>query len=361
MRTQPLSFLFALSLAATACGGHEPRPAQPAAITAATAPAETLQIPRRLELYGTVEAERSAAVSSRVMGNVVAVRVKAGDSVAAGEVLVEIDPQTARGQEAQARGALAQAQGALTLAERNHGRFQALAKSGSASELELDMARMQWEQAKGAVAQARGAVESASSVANESRVLAPFAGRVAARLVEPGDFAAPGRPLVTVESAAGRRLVLSVPESVAGEPGLALGSRLAVSIDALGKGELTGAVVERAPGADPASHTFRVKVEVAAANVPSGVAGRAFLETGARKTVVVPRAAVLPQGGISMVVVRDAEGKARSRAVTLGGEIADGRVEVLAGLAGGETLLTGLAAPPEDGAPVVTPVAGALR
>ncbi|MGZ5428773.1 MAG: hypothetical protein ACXWFS_07175, partial [Thermoanaerobaculia bacterium] len=83
-------------------------------VSAATAIVERASLPDRLTLYGTVTADRSAAVSSRVTANVVAVRARVGQSVAAGDVLVEIDPQTAKGQEAQARGALAQARAALS-------------------------------------------------------------------------------------------------------------------------------------------------------------------------------------------------------------------------------------------------------
>ncbi|HEX7528631.1 MAG TPA: efflux RND transporter periplasmic adaptor subunit, partial [Thermoanaerobaculia bacterium] len=193
------------------CGASQDpskKSSSPSPISAATALVERASLPDRLTLYGTVTADRSAAVSSRVTANVVAVPARVGQAVNAGEVLVEIDPQTAKGQEAQARGALAQARAALSLAERNYERYKALAASGSASPLELDMNRMQYEQAKGAVQQGEGAVEAASSVARESRVTSPFAGRVASRLVEAGDLAAPGRPLVTIESATGRRLVV---------------------------------------------------------------------------------------------------------------------------------------------------------
>jgi len=339
------------TLAAAGCGGkHEAKDAQPAAITAATAKAEVLEVPDLIELYGTVAADSTAAIGSRVMANVVAVPVKVGDFVKAGDVLVEIDPQTARGQEAQALGALAQARGALALAERNYHRFQALAKSGSASELELDMARMQYEQAKGAVQQGEGAVEAASSVAKESRVVAPFPGRVAARMVEPGDFAAPGRPLVTIESSVGRRLVVSVPASAAVATGLKAGQKIAVRVDGVAA-PLTGVVVEVSPGADPSSHTFTAKIELAGAPVAAGLTGRAALDTGVRKAVLVPSGAVVPAGGVSMVVVRDADGKSRSRAVTTGAAHG-GNVEILSGLAGGETVLVGLKALPPDGTPV---------
>lgn len=345
------------AFALAACGGGEKagEAAALAPVSATLAKAESRALPQRIELSGTVEAGKSATVSSRVMASVVAVPVKEGDLVAQGQLLVEIDPQTAKGQESQARGALAQAKAGFALAERNYQRFQALQRSGSASELELDMARMQYEQAKGAVEQATGAVEAASSVARESRVVAPFAGRVAKKMVEPGDLAAPGRPLVMVESTAGRRLVLSVPESVVAASKLAVGTSLLVTLDATpGAAPLPGRVVEMSPGADPASHSFTAKVEVGGALVPTGVSGRAVLETGRRTAVVVPASAILQQGGMSLVVVKDEQGKARTRAVTLGTRDGD-VVEVLSGLKGGEALLIGLSAAPADGAEVRGP------
>ncbi|HQQ78806.1 MAG TPA: efflux RND transporter periplasmic adaptor subunit, partial [Thermoanaerobaculia bacterium] len=281
-----------VSAASAGCSGpHSPSKKDLAPVAAATAIVERASLPDRVALYGTVTADRSAAVSSRVMANVVAVPARVGQSVAAGDVLVEIDAATASGQVAQAGGALAQARAALSLAERNYERYKALAASGSASALELDMARMQYEQAKGAVQQGEGAVEAASSVAKESRVTAPFAGRVAARLVEAGDLAAPGRPLVTIESATGRRLVVQVPAGTVATSGLSTGRKLSVKIDGVAA-ELTGTVVEMSPGADPASHTFTAKIELAGAPAATGLTGRAFVRAAVRKTVLVPAAAV---------------------------------------------------------------------
>jgi RND family efflux transporter MFP subunit len=330
----------------------------PSPVSAATAQVERASLPDRLTLYGTVTADRTAAVSSRVMANVVAVPARVGQSVAAGDVLVEIDPQTARGQEAQAKGALAQARAALSLAERNYERYKALAASGSASPLELDMTRMQYEQAKGAVQQGEGAVDAASSVARESRVTAPFAGRVAARLVEAGDLAAPGRPLVTIESATGRRLVVQVPAGTVAASGLKAGQKLAVRIDGAGadltRADLTGAVVEMSPGADPSSHTYTVTLELSGAPVATGLTGRATLDAAARPSVLVPESAVLASGGVSLVALKDEAGKARTRVVTTGAS-QGGKVEILSGLSGGETVLVGLTAPPADGAPISEP------
>ncbi len=349
--------LLSLVTVASGCGGsHEKATAPsapPAPVKASLAMAEARDISKTVELYGTVMAGKTVAVSSRVMASVSAVHVKAGDSVSEGQVLVDIDPQTAQGQESQAKGALAQAKAALALAERNYQRFQNLQKTGAASELELDMARMQFEQAKGAVQQGEGAVAAASSVAKESKVVAPFAGRVAQRMVEPGDLAAPGRPLIMIESTSGRRLVLSVPESAVLSSGLAPGKTLALRIDSRPDlKDLTGKVVEMSPGADPASHTFMVKAELQSGDVPTGITGRAFLGTGSRKAVLVPASAILNQGGMQLVAIRDESGKARTRAITTGQTESAGFVEVLSGLSGGETVLTGLTLVPQDGAPV---------
>ncbi len=344
------------------CGAsHDPskKSSSLSPVAAATALVERASLPDRLTLYGTVTADRSASVSSRVMANVVAVPARVGQSVAAGDVLVEIDPQTARGQESQAKGALAQARAALSLAQRNYERYKALAASGSASPLELDMSRMQYEQAKGAVQQGEGAVDAASSVAGESRVVAPFAGRVASRLVEAGDLAAPGRPLVTIESATGRRLVVQVPAGTVASSGLSVGKKLAVRIDGAAA-DLTGTVVEMSPGADPSTHTYTATLELAGAPVATGLTGRATLDSAPRPSVLVPESAVLASGGVSLVALKDDAGKARTRVVTTGAS-QGGKVEILSGLSGGETVLVGLSAPPADGAPVSEPKDAAAK
>jgi len=347
-----------------ACGRQEPEKAAPPRVSVRLTAAQRVTERQRIEIAGNVEAERSAAVSSRVMAMVTAVHVQVGDSVRSGQVLISIDPTAAQGQVAQARGALAQAEAGLALAQRNHERFQALAATQSASALEVDMARTQYEQAKGAVEQARGAVAAASSVARESAVTAPFAGRVASRLVEVGDLAAPGRPLATLESLAGRRVVLAVPEGLVHGAGLVAGASVPVRIDARADlGELIARVVEVTPGPDPVTHSYTVKLAIeAVANqpgadgaaglmqVPSGSAARAFLSASSREAVLVPRAAVIDRGGLWLVVLRDGDGRAQTRAVTLGDSWPDGRVEILSGLQGGERLALGLAAAPPAGA-----------
>jgi RND family efflux transporter MFP subunit len=210
---------------------------------------------------------------------------------------------------------------------------------------------MQFDQARGAVEQAEGAVQAATSVAAESDVEAPFAGRVVRTHVEVGDLAAPGRPLVTVESRGGRQIWLDVRESDIQR--LGVGDELVVRVDARPDlGDLTGTVREIVPSADPATHTFTVKVGLGEVEVPSGLSGRGFFAGDMGRRLVVPASAVHHRGGLELVIVRAADGTARTRAVTTGQRIGADRIEVLSGLDEGDEIAVDLAGPVADGTPL---------
>lgn len=356
-----------LLLPLAGCGGEpEAASGEPveAIVEAPLAVAERSDIPRRVEIQGTVEADRTASVAARVMAQVTRIRVAAGDPVTRGQALLEIDPQSSRGQVSQAEGTLTQARAQLSLADRNYRRFQALLETDAASQLEVDQARTEYEQARGAVERARGAVTSTSAVASDTTLRAPFDGRVVRRLVEVGDLAAPGRPLLLLQGDSGRRLTLEVPESLVTASGLAVGDRVPFTLDNRPDlGTLDGRVVEMSPGADPLSGSFEVKVALpagsltaAGSSIPTGVTGRGLIPAPGSTAVTVPADAVLPRGGMELVVIRDADGRARTRVVTTGArfERSDGTpaVEILSGLAGGETVLRALPATPPSGARV---------
>lgn len=345
--------LIAAIFTITACGSHDAELAEAnlAPVTAEITTVERTTDTQVIEVRGIVRPTRQASLSSRVMGPVTAVNVNAGDHVVAGQTLIEIQAKASDGQLGQATGALAQARAALALAERNYQRYKALHDESAASDLELDMARMQYQQAQGAVAQADGAVQAAESVASESLVKAPFAARVVATMVEAGDLAAPGRPLVQVESREGQQIWLAVREADIDR--LSVGDELPVSLDARPDlGTFSGTVRVIEPSADPATHTFTVKVDLGEVQVPSGMSGRAAIPGDTGDRLLVPASAIHERGGLELVVVRADDGTARTRAVTTGAELADGRVEILSGLDEGDRIAIDLAAPVADGTPL---------
>ena len=354
-RRTHLTFLVPIIAMAVAsgCGHEEPTLAEAdlAPLTVATSEVKLVVDAQPIEVRGVVRPARQATVSSRVSGPVVALRVNAGSRVAKGQVLLEIQPEATQGQLSQARGALAQAEAALALAGRNFERYKALRAENAASELELDMARMQFDQARGAVAQAEGAVQAASTVADESAVRAPFAAKVVETLVEVGDLAAPGRPLIRLDSLSTQEFWLTVRARDAVR--VAIGDELAVSLDARPDlGTVTGRVVEIVPSVDSATHTLTIKLDLGHVDVASGFSGRAIIGGDVSERLVVPVSSVHRRGGLELVVVRATDGTARTRAVTTGGTLENGMIEVLSGLDQGDIVVIDGAGPVADGTPL---------
>jgi len=175
-------------------------------------------------------------------------------------------------------------------------------------------------------------------VADTSRgftdIVAPFDGTVLARLVDLGEMATPGRPLLTLYDAARLRVAVTVPQYRM--PALGTVPTARAVLTGLARSiELTSIVV--VPGADSRTHSTLVRL-----NLPPGLAGaypgmfaQARFVTGTRRQLAVPEAAIVRRSEVTGVYVR-AGGRVELRQVRLGPSTGDGAVEVLAGLVAGE-------------------------
>jgi hypothetical protein len=115
--------------------------------------------------------------------------------------------------------------------------------------------------------------------------------------------------------------------------------KLSVMIDGAPNGAATGTVAEIVPAADPASHSFMMKIDLApSAQLHTGMYGSALIATGTHQAILIPRSAVVIRGSLSCVYVLDANRIAQLRSITLGaaqGEL----VEVLSGISANEKLV----------------------
>ena len=205
-----------------------------------------------------------------------------------------------------------------------------MSQRAQAATADVDALRAQGDAAK---AQEDGA----RAMLSYSRLRAPFAGVVTARMVDPGTMAAPGVPLLQIESAGPLQLQAAVDESTIGS--IRKGMKVPMAFTAVPNGEVTGTVAEIVPAADPASHSFMVKIDLApSSQLHTGMYGAAEFSTGTRQAILVPRSAVVLRGSLNCVYVLDGNGIAQLRSITLGaaqGEL----VEVLSGISIGERLV----------------------
>ncbi len=296
---------------------------------------ETRTVEAVTEAVGTVRASLSATVSSKATGRVADLRVRSGDRVERGQVLLVVAGEETGARVDQARAALEAAEAALADAERELARMRRLVAEQIIARRELEAAEARAQVARARVREARSAVSEASALAGDLVVRAPMTGVVAETLVDVGDLAAPGRPLLTVYDPTRLRLEAPVRESLARR--LAPGQSVRVVVDAIGA-EVDGTVEVVVPEADPAARSFLVKA--ALPRVPGlypGMFGRLRFPTGTVEILAVPRRAVRPVGQLETVDVVE-DDVVRTRQVRLGRSYGD-LVEVLAGLSPGERVV----------------------
>ena len=314
------------------------------------------QVPVSLRSTGTVHARETAVVSAQVMGRIQQVLVHEGDSVRAGQTLVVLDDAALRLQVEQAQAGVKAAQNVQAAAQTNAAlaastlnRYKQLESEKSVSPQEMDEVSRRAEGAAASVdamrAQtdaARAQEDGARTMMSYTRLVAPFAGVVTARLADPGTMAAPGVPLLQVDRAGVLQLDANVDESAIGA--IHKGMRVQVAVDGGAsttgvRTNLAGAVAEIVPVADPSSHSFLVKIDLpSSSQMRPGMYGTAEFANGARQAILIPSSAVVARGSLNCVYVLDDQGIAQLRYITLGA--AQGNlVEVLSGVTSGEKLV----------------------
>lgn len=302
---------------------------------AAQAPAVSTRVvaPRGVSLAtpvdGMVEAQHQAIVAAQVQGRVLEVRVDAGQRVGQGQLLARIDARESAEAIAAARANVAAAKATLE-------RTQRLVAQKFMGAAVLDQAQADHDRA---VAQ----LQATEVSGGHTQVLSPLAGVVAQRHVEAGELAAPGRALFTLYQPGGLRMVVHVAQSRLAEVRASRKAliELGQSAEANGAGrQIESAAITVLPTIDAETHTATVRIDLppGIAGAVPGMAGRVRFLSGESLRLTVPRSAVVHRGEVAGIYVKDAEGRFRLRQLRLGEQLADGEVEVLAGLRSGETV-----------------------
>jgi RND family efflux transporter MFP subunit len=307
------------------CGKPEEDGAGPAAsipaVPVAVAPVSVQPLWDEEEVVGNVEAAQRAVLSAKVTGVIDAVKVAPGARVQRGTVLATVDAR-----EIKAR--LDSAMAAQDQAQKDFARIERLLQSGSSTRQEFDAATTRLRTADASLVEAR-------TMLQYTGITAPFDGVVTRKLVEVGDLATPGKPLLEMENSSLLRFECEIPEALLDR--VNMGSELPVRVDAAGA-ELNGKISEIAPSASAGSRTFLVKLDLPAAEkLRAGQFGRVRVPVRERPALLVAESAVVRRGQIESVFVVE-EGKARLRLVKSGRQM-NGKIEILSGLSGGESVV----------------------
>lgn len=286
--------------------------------------------PRTHTLPGTVRPMDHAVLAARIMGTVARADFALGQHVPAGELLVVLDAAEISARVSQAEAALAQISADY---EREHA---LLAKGASPAATVRTLADRR--------SAADAALHEARTLLGYTRVTAPFDGTVARRLVNPGDLATPGTPLLELSGTSGLRVEVEVPASL---PSPAPGSAVTCEF---GGTPYTGTLAEISDSADPLTRTRLAKVALPpGTDTHDGAYARVAWPAGDTAALLVPASAVSLWGQMERVFVIS-DGRARLRLVKTAGPGRDPAfVLIAAGLEPGETIVLAPDATLRDG------------
>lgn len=335
-----------LAAALGASAGSPPASAPAAGATRAgapalaTAPVTSSGAAELSGFDGVVQALRQTVVAAQVPGAVVALDVKAGDSVRAGQVLLRLDARAAEQTAAAGAAQVQAARAAQDAATKDFERQQQLFRQNFISRAALDRAEAQF---KATQAEAAAQLASAGAARTQSGfyvVKAPYDGVVSEVSVVLGDMAMPGRALLTLHDPRLLRVSVAVPQQVAAR--LAPGQALQVELPGLPAGRITPVKTQLLPAVDPATHTLELRLELPAdlRGAAPGMFARAWLPVAAAADarLYVPARAVVRRAELAAVYVIGSEGRPLLRQVRLG-RVQGDLVEVLAGVSAGEQVV----------------------
>ena len=282
---------------------------------------ESVTLPRERMFDAVIEAVKQATVSAQTAGRVVEIPVDVDDYVEKGSVIVRF-----RDKEQRARFVAAEAR--YNEASAEFKRVKEVYEKKLVSRAAYDKAEAELKAAGAQLDQAREGLEN-------TVVRAPYSGIVVERHIEVGEVAAVGQRLLTGLSLESLRATTQVPQDIINQ--LRADGRARVLLPG---GDPRGVPAESltiSPYADPAAHTFQVRVNLPAGKrgIYPGMFAKVAFTVAEEQGLLIPSNAVAKRSEVTAVYVVDDDNQVSLRQIRIGRVLADGNVVVLAGLDAG--------------------------
>ena len=292
---------------------------------------ETMRLVDETQAVGNLRSRQGVMLRPEISGRVKQMLVADGQKVRKGQLLVQFDDQLPQAQ-------LAQSRAELSIAEANHKRNVELVAQNFVSKRSADESAAALEVAKARLALSEATVQ-------RLKILAPFDGTVGLRQVNVGDYLKDGADIINIEDMDALLVDFRLPERF--QSRIRPGQSAQVEVDALPGQKFTAQIqaVDPLVDANGRSVGLRGCIDNRRMQLRPGMFARVNAIFGVReKALVIPEEAIIPQGGRSFVVKlvpgEKPEEQVSQRVAVVTGLRLPGRVEVIEGLAVGDTVVT---------------------
>ncbi len=294
------------------------------------------EFPVYYSTIGSVISDDRIQITSRIASYIRKISVQEGQKVSKGDLLVSLDGMDIEGAIQQAEAAVNKSRSVLQDAQIDFERYEVLFREGSVPENALRKVRLQKDVCQETLNAALAALETAKSQRQYILIKSPVDGIVVERQKRAGDLAAPGLPIISIESEKSLLFKSFVPESQIQK--LVQGDKVTIDVDTLGR-TLNGHISRIIPSGDQVTRSYEIKISLNnTTGLLPGMFGRVKFQIGTETSPVIARSAVVERGGLRGVFVVDADQRARFRWLRFGKEWSD-RLQIQAGISQGERIV----------------------
>jgi membrane fusion protein (multidrug efflux system) len=315
-------------------GSAKPPPAPPLKVsTVAVSEGPT---PDVIVVTGRVSADQRSEVTADTQGKVINVMIERNQRVKLGQPVVQLDTRSAALGAKEAAANLAAARSQKQLADQECERTKSLLDKGAITKSEYDRQMAQCTAAQEQVAAVQARTQMMAKSVADGLVRAPFDGVISEKMVSPGEWVAPGKPLFTLVDDDPLKVELSISEVAV--PLVKKDQRVElVTVSAPGK--MIGATITRLGAEIGRTRSLIVEavVDKDSPLVP-GMFVEAHIKIGEVTRAIVPKDAVVKRGKTWRAFVIE-KGEAKERIVQLGPTPAEGQVSISQGVAKGEKVV----------------------
>ena len=325
-----ISFAAALTLFVLSCNGETENDTDDSAVR--MIPVETVTVEMGdfedyIRLTGTVEAMNDAIISSESSGRILSISDR-GQRVRQGEMIAQMDDRVLRSQYEAARTG-------FNLANDTYNRLEALYADSIISTQDYESAKAQRDQAK-------AQLDLTEKQLQDSKIEAPFDGRIEERMIRTGELINPGQPVVRLVNTNSVRILAGIPERYSGE--ITEGSEVTAHFRGIDREAFTSEVTYAGNVIDPDTRTFTVEIELSNQGEvikPDMVVDIQVKRSTLDNVIVIPRTAIVrDEEGVSVFRSREENGRKIAELVDVRTGPASGPlIQVVDGLSEGDEVV----------------------